>query len=114
LIYVDEHAYPEGGVFWTRGSEQAEVFLAPGPYSRARLTLHLGPRSGAVTVNAAGGDHILDVAANGSAELQLQMPQGAALVPIKIQSPTTFRPSEVDPKSDDSRLLGVQVRVHVE
>jgi hypothetical protein len=28
LVYVDEHAYPEGGVFWTRSTERAEVLLA--------------------------------------------------------------------------------------
>jgi hypothetical protein len=114
LIYVDEHAYPEGGVFWTRGAERAEVLLAPGPYSRIRLTVHLGPRSGDVKINAVGEERIVRVEANSTAEVQLKVPHGLELVPITIQSPTMFRPSEVDPKSGDTRSLGAQVRVSVE
>ena len=113
VIYVDEHAYPEGGVFWTRGTEEAEVLLAPGAFSRATLTLHLGPHQGEVRVSAAGKRQTAPVEANGTAEVQIDLPHDQRVVPIKIQSPTSFRPSEVNSSSDDTRLLGCQVRVDV-
>ena len=114
LIYVDGNAFPENGVFWTRGVERSEVLLAPGPYARLRLTLHLGPRTGAVTVSVAGNPQTASVEANGSAEVQLDVPHGLRLIPLVIQSPTSFRPSDVDASSDDARLLGCQVRVSVD
>lgn len=114
LVYVDDHAYPEDGVFWTRGLERSEVLVAPGPHARLLLTLHLGPRAGAVTLSAAGREQTAMVEPNGSTEVQVEVPHGLQLVSLTIQSPTSFRPSEVDPKSDDTRLLGCQVRVRVE
>jgi hypothetical protein len=114
LIYVDDHSYPEGGVFWTRGTERSEVLVAPGPYSRIRLTLHLGPQSGDVQVAALGVEKMVRVETNGSAEVLIEVPAGRRLMPIAIQSPTAFRPSVVDPRSDDARTLGVQVRVDLE
>ena len=114
LIYVDEREYPEGGVFWTRATEQAEVLLAPGPYSRLGLTVHLGPRSGEVSIRVGGEEKIVRVEANSTAEVQLRVPHGVRLLPITVRSPTMFRPSEVDPSSNDARLLGAQVRVSLE
>jgi hypothetical protein len=114
LAYIDEHAYPEGGVFWTRGTEGAEVLLAPGAYQRVALTMHLGPGRGDVRFSVAGEERVVAVEANGSAEVQLVLPHGLRLVPIRVQSPTSFRPSEVDPSSDDTRLLGCQVRIRVD
>jgi hypothetical protein len=114
VIYVDENVYPEGGVFWTRGTQETEVLLAPGNYSRLGLTLHLGPHTGTVRVSVAGQPHEASVEVNGTAEVQIDLPHGQRLVPISIQSPTSFRPSEVNPSSDDTRLLGAQVRVNLE
>jgi hypothetical protein len=114
LVYLDENSYPEGGVFWTRGSERTEVFVAPGRYSRIRLSVHLGPRSGDVKIVAPGGERTLRVAGNAVAEVQMDVPSGRPTMLFAIQSSTTFRPSEVDPRSDDGRMLGAQVRVDVE
>jgi hypothetical protein len=113
IVYVDEHAYPEGGAFWTRSTEATEVLLAPGPYTKVKVTLHLGPREGAVRVSIAGQSQSSAIEANGIAEVQMELPHGQRLVPISIQSPTSFRPSEVDSSSNDTRLLGCQVRVDV-
>ncbi|OFW22427.1 MAG: hypothetical protein A3H97_16805 [Acidobacteria bacterium RIFCSPLOWO2_02_FULL_65_29] len=90
------------------------MLVAPGPHARLLLTLHLGPRAGSVTLSAAGREQTAMVEPNGSTEVQLEVPHGLRLVPLTIQSPTSFRPSEVDPSSDDTRLLGCQVRVRVE
>jgi hypothetical protein len=114
LIYLDGNAFPEGGVFWTRGTERAEVSIAPGGFSRVRLTFHLGPHGGDVKIETAGDEQTIKVEANGTAEAVIVVPPGQRLIPMTIQSPTSFRPSEVDPASDDARTLGVQVRMDVE
>jgi hypothetical protein len=114
LIYVDDNTFPEGGVFWTRGTQEAEVLLAPGTLSRVAVTLHLGPHAGDVRLTVAGKSQTVAVEANGTAEVQIDLPHDQRLVPIRIQSPTSFRPSEVNPASDDARLLGCQVRIGVD
>jgi hypothetical protein len=113
LVYVDDHAYPEGGTFWTRSTDAATVLVAPGASSQIVLTLHLGPESGDVRVSGAGTDTTVRVEANKTAEVQMAVPDGLRLVPITIQSSTTFRPSAVDRSTDDDRALGCQVRVDV-
>ena len=48
IMYLDEHAYPEGGVFWTRGTERSTVLVSSGGAAQAVLTLHIGPTGGNV------------------------------------------------------------------
>jgi hypothetical protein len=42
------------------------------------------------------------------------VPHGLLLVPITIESTTSFRPADINPLSDDKRRLGCQVRVNLE
>jgi len=58
--------------------------------------------------------HRWSLDANQIAQFGADVPRGARLVPITIQAPGQFRPNEVDPKTDDTRRLGVQVRVGLE
>jgi hypothetical protein len=114
IVYTDEHAFPEGGVFWTRGTEAATVLLAPARASRARLTLHLGPLAGEVKISIAGEDHVVQVPAGALEFFEADLPSNLRLVPLTIQSTTTFRPSETDSSSHDMRRLGCQVRVELQ
>ena len=79
-----------------------------------RLTLHLGPNRGDVRIAVASKEQVVRVEPNSSAEVQLAVPHGVRLVPVTVQSPTAFKPSDVNPGSSDARTLGVQVRVTVE
>ncbi len=114
LIYADGMAFPEGGVFWTRGASPARVLVAPAGAARLVLTLSLGPMSGDVTVRVGGQSTTVHVPANDATRVVFDLPSGARTVPVVVASPTTFRPSEVDPASGDRRLLGCQVRVALE
>jgi hypothetical protein len=114
LVYVDDHAYPEKGVFWTRATEPATVLVATGGASRILLTLYLGPETGDVKMSLAGKDGIARVEAGNTAEVHLAVPAGVGLVSMTIESPTSFRPADVNPASDDTRTLGCQVRVRLE
>jgi hypothetical protein len=114
LVYVDQASFPEGGVFWTRGTEAATVLIATAGASRLVLTLHLGPAGGSVRVNVAGQESMVGVHANETERFEAAIPSAMRLVPVTIQAPAQFRPSDVDPKSDDTRRLGCQVRVSLE
>jgi len=46
--------------------------------------------------------------------MQLEVPDGLRLVPITVESSTSFRPADVNPGSDDTRPLGCQVRVNLD
>ena len=114
MVYVDGHAYPEGGVFWTRATELATVLVATGGASRILLTLYLGPESGDVKLSLAGKEGTVRVERGNTAEVLLAVPAGVRIVPITVESTTSFRPSDVNPASDDTRTLGCQVRVRLE
>jgi hypothetical protein len=113
IVYTDDRAYPEGGVFWTRGTEASTIAVAPAGARRLRLVLHLGPLGGEVRISVAGMEETTHVAAGSVSVFETDLPQGRQLVPVTIQSPTTFRPFEVDPSSNDRRRLGCQVRVEL-
>ena len=114
IVYVDGNAYPERGVFWTRAEAEAHIRVMPGDARRIVLILNLGPRSGRVRLTIGGEERLVDVGANTVVRLPLDVPPNAGLVPISVQSPVSFRPSETDPASNDTRRLGCQVRVQLE
>jgi hypothetical protein len=113
VVYADRHSYPEGGVFWTRGTEPSSIFVATAGASRLSLTLFLGPNGGPVRLSVAGVEQTVQVAPNEPMVVESTIPDGLQLVPVAIQAPTTFRPFEVDPDSSDVRSLGCQVRVEL-
>jgi hypothetical protein len=51
------------------------------------------------------------VNANDTTVVDVEVPPDLRLVPVTIQSPGRFRPSEVDPSATDTRRLGCQVRI---
>jgi hypothetical protein len=113
IVYTDDRAYPEGGVFWTRGTDRATIAVASAGATRLRLVLHLGPHEGNVSLSIGEEDHAVHVAAGEIAVFETDLPTGVPLVPVSVRSPTTFRPSEVDRSSKDMRRLGCQVRVEL-
>jgi hypothetical protein len=113
IVYTGGPAYPEGGVFWTRGTEAATILVAPSGASRIVLTLHLGPLEGEVRISVAGKEHLARVAANAVTVFETDVPPNLRLVPVTVQSPGMFRPADVNPSSRDIRRLGCQVRVEL-
>jgi hypothetical protein len=114
IAYADEHAYPEGGVFWTRGTEEARFLVAPQGSRRIVLTLFTGPNAGQVVVREGGQVHTALLRAGEAAEMRFDVGVGQRLVDFAVQSPVMFRPADVDKASTDARRLGCQVRVRLE
>ncbi len=111
IVYVDDESYPEGGVFWTRADNRAQILVAPAGASEIVLTLHVGPIHGTVSLTVDGQTRDVMLGPDETRQVSVSVREGAALVPILIRAPGWFRPATVDPKSADTRALGCQVRV---
>jgi hypothetical protein len=112
--YTNEHAYPEGGVFWTRGTGQASVRVATGGARRLVLTLFSGPSSAECTVILPGAPQIVKMTPGQTSTVSFVVPPNQRVVPLSVAASAFFRPSEADPASTDSRGLGCQVRIGLE
>ena len=110
-VYADAAAYPEGGVFWTKGTRAARLLVAPAGASTLVLTLHVGPAGGAVRVVGNGQDRSVTLTANQTLQIEAPLPPSARLVPLVVEASGEFRPSDHEPGSTDRRWLGVQVRI---
>jgi hypothetical protein len=114
LAYTDEHAYPEHGVFWSRGTAETRLFVGTGGASKMILTLSTGPMSGEVTITAAGTPIAIAMTGGEVKVVEVSLPPGQSLVPLFVRSSVMFRPGEVDRTATDMRGLGCQVRVRLE
>jgi hypothetical protein len=114
LAYLNEHAYPEGGVFWTRGTGQASVLVAPGGARRLVLTLFSGPSGADCTVSLPEPSQTVKMTPGQTSAVSFAVPPGRGIVPLDVAASAFFRPSEADPASTDTRGLGCQVRIGLE
>jgi hypothetical protein len=114
VVYSDEHTYPENGVFWSRGTAETHVWVAPAGASRMTLTLSTGPMRGDVTLSVAGKPMTVAMTASEVKVVSFDLPPGQRLVPVTVQSSVMFRPAEVETGSTDMRGLGCQVRIGLE
>ena len=111
VAYLDDRSYPEGEVFWTRGTERARVLIAAAGHGALTVIAHVGPGGGTVNVRVGEQEVTMPMAANETRQQDFEVPSDAAWVPIAVEASSAFRPSDVDPTSRDQRLLGAQVRV---
>lgn len=114
VVYTDENVYPEGGVFWTRGTADTQAYVAPAGARRLRLTLSTGPRDGEVRIVGPAGARTEPMRANEPREVMLDLPAGQELVPLRLGASVMFRPGEADPASSDMRALGCRVLLALE
>jgi hypothetical protein len=114
VVYLNEHAYPEGGVFWTRGTGDAAVVVAASGVRRLRLTVHSGPRDDEATITVVGVTRTVRTIAGQATEMTFDVPAGLQFIPITVHSSSFFRPIELDPASGDNRGLGCHVQIDLE
>jgi hypothetical protein len=113
IAYTDAQAYPEGGVFWTRGRSRSTIVVVPAGAREMIFTLHVGPGGADVTLDAAGQRHQQTMKADETRALTIPIPPGTRYAPVTVGASRAFRPSEHDPRSTDTRSLGCQVRVEL-
>jgi hypothetical protein len=111
-FFLDDRVYPEPSGFWVMGRRETDVVIAP---DQRRTTIGLLVRNGtnANAVAIANGAWQTDIALGPGEERRVDVPvtspDGTARV--RIRSRASFRPSDADPTSRDTRLLGVFVRL---
>ena len=113
IVYADDETYPEGGVYWTRGTDAGTVYVAPAGASMLALTLHVGPVDGAVRVTVDGHEHSVTMSRDQTQRIELPLTPANQFVPVVVQAPGSFRPSDHEPGSTDRRWLGCQVRIEL-
>lgn len=120
VYFLDDRSFPEPEAFWVGGGRTSEVVLqpaAPGgvaPVSLSRGAVPLLIRNGPVPNHVAliSGGWKEDAALAPGEERRVEVPldprRGAALV--RLRSEAGFRPADVDPKSRDTRFLGLWIK----
>jgi hypothetical protein len=110
VYFLDDRAFPEPSGFWVGGARDTTVAIrADRPAPVAVLLIR----------NGAAENHVLfesrawrgDVALKPGEERRMEVPlDGSGATVLRIRSEAGFRPSDVDGRSKDTRLLGVFVR----
>ena len=110
--FLDEGLFAEPEAFWVGGARRGALVLKPDTSrSAATLLLRNAPVANRLTIET--GTWRDDIALGPGEERRIQVPldtaRGATL--IRLASESGFRPSEVDPRSRDGRLLGVWIKI---
>lgn len=111
IFYLGDGTFPEEDGYWVVGGRAGAVLVAPGRASALEIRVQNGATAGPVTINTPDRTDTLDLGAGESQVLHVAVSDRRALVPIAISSREGFRPSEVDPRSDDVRWLGCRVHI---
>jgi hypothetical protein len=114
VFFKNDAAYPEPAGFWTRGQEEAEILVMTATASHLRLAFTCGPKGGPVRLRV--NSLILDreLGPNAADEVHVPLTQGQTLVPVTIRASSAVRPSDLDPRSTDTRLLGCRVEIRLQ
>jgi hypothetical protein len=110
VFLLEGQAWVEPGGTWVAGASSAEFAIAPDPGRAPLLFVRNGPVTNEVTLASRtwqqqltlrpGEERPIDVPIDG---------RGQRLTPLKVTATQGFRPSAVDPKSQDQRYLGLWI-----
>jgi hypothetical protein len=106
VFFLDDRAFPEPAGFWVGGERDTQVVIAPDD-GRGSVVLHLRNAPVANMLTLEFGGRREQAALKPGEERRIEVPSGTL---VRIASSAGFRPSETDPKSRDTRLLGVYIR----
>jgi hypothetical protein len=112
VFFFDEQAYLEPTGFWTRAGGAATVVIDADTAARAhglRLLVRAGAVPTTIDVSAGHWSRSLTLAA-GQEEL-VTLPLAGAALAVTLRSGAGFRPSAMDPASDDVRYLAAWIEV---
>ena len=114
LFFMDLNTFVEPDINWVQGAHASELLVSPADATRMRVVIRNAGVDNRIAVTV--GDHAeqLDLAAWETRRLALPVPPGGQLIPIRVYPEGGFVPSEVEPGSTDTRLLGCQISVVLE
>jgi hypothetical protein len=112
LYFLDEQSFPEREGFWIGGSRTSQIVVQPdAPQVTQTLRLRNGPAENSLLVTAKGWREELRLAPGEERLLEVPLDHARGATLLRFTTSSGFRPSAVDPRSQDARFLGVWVRV---
>ncbi len=109
-FFVDDCVYPEPSGFWVMGGRETVVFIAPDrPRATVALTIRNGASANNVTIASGAWKSVLALGPGDERRVDVPVASPQAFARVSIRSASSFRPSDVDRESRDTRLLGVFV-----
>lgn len=114
VFVFDERAYLEPAGFWTRADGLATLVIdtdAPDEVSGRLMLVRAGAVATSVELSVGAWSTRLSLAAGQQESVRLPPLNGSRAWALTIHSGPGFRPSQVDPASDDVRLLAAWVEL---
>lgn len=113
FLFHDESAYPETDGFWVRGSSPAIVSVVS---RTGRVTTNVrlrvrSPVANTVRIDTPGESRTIRLVPNEVVEFEVQPTPLDGTLRMTIRPASGFRPSDLDPRSQDRRFLGCWVEV---
>ncbi len=111
VFFLDERSFPEPEAFWVGGSRSSTIVIQPDGGTASTLLVRNAPVDNRVRFESASWRDEMTLGPDEERRVQVPIdPQrGAALVTVTTSA--GFRPSAVDPKSRDDRVLGVWIKI---
>jgi hypothetical protein len=111
-FFVDDRAFAEPSGFWVAGGRETRLVLAPdNQHGPVPLLLRNAPVENTVTLEYGGRREAIALAPGEERRIEVPLDPARGAAVLGISASAGFRPSEVDPNSRDTRMLGVYVRV---
>lgn len=111
VYFFDDGEFLEEPGFWIRGGARSSVAVTSVTDAPLALFLRNAPVKNRVSVEVDGHQQVLEMAPREERTLPLRLSGNRATELIRLGTEAGFRPSGVEPRSTDSRFLGVWIEL---
>jgi hypothetical protein len=109
VYLLDGNAWVEPGGTWIAGRSNAEFAIATDPATPLQVLVRNGPIENSVMLASVAWKEQLRLAAGEERLVRVPSRDRASTTPLTVAAANGFRPADVDPGSEDRRLLGVWI-----
>jgi hypothetical protein len=109
VFLMSGDAWVEPGGIWVAGKSAATFAFSSDGGSPIRLSLRTGAPETAVVLESGTWREAFALRAGDDHVIQLPVDPRRSATPLRVSSSEGFRPVDVDPRSEDDRLLGVRI-----
>jgi hypothetical protein len=111
-FFLDDRVYPEPSGFWVMGGHETNVVIAPDQRREAvALFVRNGGNANSATISSGAWQARIALGSGEERRVDVPVTSPDGTASVRIRSSASFRPSDADPASRDTRLLGVFVRL---
>jgi len=111
LLFMDENTFVEPELNWVRGGHATRVLVSTGDATALRVIVRNGGVANRIVTSAGDRYETYDLDAWETRELSVAVVPGEGVVPVTVTPERGFVPAEVEPGSNDTRVLGCTVTV---